>query len=73
MQTGQSDAWEGQEVLNSAGRLAMAHTLAMQTSKKGLGGSKGELIHSTLKLPSLAPIPSETDLRVPPSHVKVGT
>ncbi|KAK9807406.1 hypothetical protein WJX73_001378 [Symbiochloris irregularis] len=65
-----ADAWEGQEILNSSGRLAMAHTVAMQTSKKGLGGSKGELIHSTLKLPPLTPIPSEEDLRVPASRVK---
>ena len=56
---------------HSSGGTLPARLLALQAQKEAGRGTRGELIHATLKLPTLAPIPDEGDLRLAAKHTKV--
>ena len=48
--------------------MALARTIALQSNAAVAKGNSGELIHSTLKLPSLSTIPDEPGMRLAAKH-----
>lgn len=52
----------------AAANIAMARTIALRGHVGNSKGNSGELIHSSLKLPTLATIPDEPGLKLPAKH-----